>query len=93
MKEFIARLSSRKFLLTVAGLTLVTMFPDRSNDIVTILVAFIGAEGVADTVSRYADNKTQQKQLEKETARIETLGEDDAVDKNTFTAGIPDFPM
>lgn len=63
MKEignFFARLSSRKFLLTIAGIVLVTLSPENAAAITTLIGIFVGGEGVADTVSRYAVEKTKQ---------------------------------
>ncbi len=98
MKNFIARLSSRKFLLTVAGLVLVTLYPDQQQAVVGLIIAFIGAEGVADTVGRYAEQGTAQEIVKKDTAKIETLGVDpdaaSSVNTNMFTAGDSgDLPM
>lgn len=60
MKEvaaFFGRLTSRKFLLTVFGLIGVTLYPEGSTAIVTLIGTFVAAEGAADTVERYAEKK------------------------------------
>lgn len=96
MKEFLQRLTSRKFLLTIAGITLVTLFPERSGEIVTLIVTFIGAEGVADTVDRYATQTTVQKQIDHQMTQLELGGGDSPadVDKSAFTPGYAaDTPM
>lgn len=92
MKEFLIRLSSRKFLLTIAGITLVTLFPDRANDILTLIVTFVGAEGVADTVSRYSKERTAQADREVTRSKAEAglLDVDDPVDKSDFISGDPE---
>ena len=58
--SFLARLSSRKFLLTVGGIVAVTLYPENATQIVALIVAFIGAEGAGDVVERYATQKTAQ---------------------------------
>ena len=63
MKEiggFFARLTSRKFLLTLFGIVAVTLYPEGQTAIVTLIATFVGAEGIADTVSRYSVEKTKQ---------------------------------
>lgn len=66
MKEignFFARLSSRKFLLTITGIVFVTLYPEGSTAICTLIATFVGAEGAADAVSRYSVEKTKQNNL------------------------------
>lgn len=63
MKEignFFARLSSRKFLLTVGGIVAVTLYPEGATAICTLIATFTAAEGAADAVSRYSIEKTKQ---------------------------------
>ena len=63
MKEignFFARLSSRKFLLTIGGIIAVTLYPEGSTAICTLIATFVAGESAADTVSRYAVEKTKQ---------------------------------
>mgnify|MGYP000852435736 CR=1 FL=1 len=57
MKNFLLRLSSRKFLLTVAGLVGVTLYPEHSDNIVFLIAIFVGGEGVKDTISAYSAQK------------------------------------
>lgn len=55
MKDLGKRVLSRKFLLSVAGLVLVLLFPDKADAIVQVVALFVGAEGakdLADVVSR-----------------------------------------
>lgn len=72
MKDFLGRLSSRKFLLTIAGLTLVTLFPEQQEAIILFIGMFVGVEGVADVVGRYTASKTAVKYIEKDIALIES---------------------
>jgi hypothetical protein len=61
MNDLIARLTSRKFLLAIFGV--VTVFfsdkfnitPDQQDAIVTLIITFTAAEGVADAVTRYTN--------------------------------------
>lgn len=76
MSEFTDRLKSRKFLLAVFGLigvflTEVLGIPlsqEAWNSIVSIILGYIAAEGVADTVERYGmvKNGTEKTILMKE---------------------------
>lgn len=58
MKDFIKRLSSRKFLVCVGGLAAVTIYPELAQPIVAICGIYAGAEGAADVVQRYLGGKT-----------------------------------
>lgn len=92
MKEignFIARLSSRKFLLTVAGLALVTMFPEKATEIVTLIGIFVGGEGVADTVSRYAVEQTNRTLKKTEMQNTLLAGDDDDDITGVIVSGQP----
>lgn len=104
MKEignFFARLSSRKFLLTVLGIVFVTLYPEGSGAIVTLIATFVGAEGAADAVSRYAVEKTKQNNLTVEHDKALLAGDDDEdVDTTVVVSGKPnslntggDFPL
>jgi hypothetical protein len=96
MRNFFGRLSSRKFLLTIGGIVAVTLFPEASTPIVTLVGIFVGAEGGADAVERYATQKTVQTQLEQDTERLQVTGGEDPlqVDKTSFTSGeLNDLPM
>lgn len=56
--SFIGRLTSRKFLLTV-GSVCILLAAERYAEAVAVIIAFIGAEGAADAVSRYSDSKAE----------------------------------
>lgn len=80
MKEignFFARLSSRKFLLTIAGIVFVTLYPEGATAIVTLIATFTAAEGAADAVSRYAVEKTKQNNLSVEQDQRLLSGDDE----------------
>lgn len=53
MKDFIYRLTSRKFLLTVGGFAAVLLFPEYTDDIIKLVGFYLGAEGAADAVRAY----------------------------------------
>lgn len=79
MKEignFFARLSSRKFLLTVGGIIAVTLYPEGSTAICTLIATFVAGEGAADTVSRYAVEKTKRETAKAEAYKTEFLDDD-----------------
>lgn len=82
MKEignFFARLSSRKFLLTVGGIIAVTLYPEGSTAICTLIATFVAGEGAADTVSRYAVEKTKREEAKAQAYKTEFL-DDEAED-------------
>ena len=90
MKEignFFARLSSRKFLLTITGIVFVTMYPEGATAICTLIATFVGAEGAADAVSRYAVEKTTREQAKAEAYKTEFLDDPDDVDTTTIIPG------
>lgn len=60
LADFIKRLSSRKFIVTLGAIAAVITFPDQAGDIVTLTVAFVGAEGIGDAAERYQTQKTTQ---------------------------------
>lgn len=70
MKEFFARLSSRKFLLTIGAIVLVTLFPEHASEILLLVGFFVGAEGVKDVVTAYASGIVGKAQVEKDIALI-----------------------
>lgn len=61
MNDLIARFTSRKFLLAIFGVVTVffsdalSITPDQQNAIITLIIAFTAAEGVADVVTRYTN--------------------------------------
>lgn len=57
MKEILKRFSSRKFLLAIVGLCLITAVPEQANDIVALIGIFIGAEGSKDLADAVKRNK------------------------------------
>ncbi len=69
MKDLISRLTSRKFILAVFA-ALIAIFndrylhltPDQVSLIRDVVIAFIAAEGVADTVTRYTNIPTVDEQ-------------------------------
>lgn len=61
MKDFIKRLSSRKFLLAVAAC--LTFYANKQyTEMAATAVAYIAAEGGADTVARFQAERTKQAQ-------------------------------
>lgn len=96
MKEignFFARLSSRKFLLTVGGIIAVTLYPEGSTAICTLIATFVAGEGAADTVSRYAVEKTKREEAKAQAYKTEFLDDptDDVDPTQPIVAG--DAPL
>jgi hypothetical protein len=99
MKEignFISRLSSRKFLLTVGGIIACTLYPESATAITTLIATFVAGEGAADVVSRYAVEKTKQADNKAASDKQLLAGDDD--DELDTTQVVPgnvggDFPL
>lgn len=96
MKDFLLRLTSRKFIITVAGITIVVTV-SLSADVQTTLVALIGAylasEGAGDVVDRFQSQKTEQSKLDfKKEQIVSGVLDPVSVDKSTIVAG-EDVPM
>jgi hypothetical protein len=94
--DFFIRLSSRKFLLTITGIILVTLYPEGATYICTLIGIFVGGEGVADTVSRYAVEKTKQANIldtpaVRQRAQQVALDEEEDIDLTQIVAG--DVPL
>jgi hypothetical protein len=85
-KDFAKRLTSRKFLVTIGGITAVTLYPEQANNITAIIGLYLGAEGAADTVKRYQDGNVQAaKQLGIANGTIDAP--DEGVDKTSIVPG------
>lgn len=83
MKDFIKRLTSRKFLLTVAAA--VNFYANKQyTEMALVVLAYLGVEGGSDIVATYAQNKyvAPTKQL-----LASDLGIDDDDDR-TITPGL-----
>lgn len=52
-KEIAGRFTSRKFILTVVALVLVTLDIAEATDVIIVLAPFIGLEGLSDAVERH----------------------------------------
>lgn len=95
MKKFLAdlisRLSSRKFLITMGGITVfvtVTLPPEAYAPIVALIGAYLASEGAGDVVQRYQNGKTATAKLEQNTTLIQSGAIDpDPVDKTTVLPG------
>lgn len=91
LADFIKRLTSRKFLVTIGGIAAVVSFPEQSGQIVTLCVTFIGAEGLGDAAERYNTPKEKAAQADLESTKIQLLGADalpdTGVDKTSFVPG------
>lgn len=93
MKEltgFLARLTSRKFLLVAGGMFIIgagLLTDQQADKVVQLILAFVAAEGVGDAVQRFQHEKTTQAKAEMKTAAITygTLDDDD--DPKTIVPG------
>lgn len=57
MQNVLDRFTSRKFLLSIAGVVLVIIVPEYADSIVQIVGMFVGAEGVRDLAEAVRKNK------------------------------------
>lgn len=89
--HLIDRLTSRKFLLTVAaGIPLA--LNQQWGELVTLISVFIGAEGAADAAQRYQEAKVSSNtSLLSDISQIANDDADDDVDKDKIIAG--EVPM
>lgn len=88
--DFIQRLSSRKFLLTVAGLVGVTTLPEQSDNIVLLIGLFVGAEGAKDAVASYAHQRyvTPVETTQDAVDKMLFNDDEDEVDKDRIVPGL-----
>lgn len=82
MQEFLQSLLSRKFLLTVSGA--VALWSMKQYDqVVVLLLGYVGVEGGADLVSRYKGGTLTASDIENVTSQ------NDEVDVSSVTTGKP----
>lgn len=62
VKDIFLRLTSRKFLLTLAA-ALILVANERWGELVLLISGYMGIEGVGDAAERVATQKTKQAQL------------------------------
>ena len=74
MNDFIARLSSRKFLIVIGVIVAVTLFPELPDAVIVLALSYVGAEGLADTVRAFKQSNVEIAKTEKEIALI-NMGE------------------
>lgn len=91
MKKFlgslVTRFSSRKFLLTVAGLILVQAFPDQAGIIATIIGIFVGGEASIDAIRAYSEKKYVAPVQALDAGSFFSNGEEDDVDTTRIVPG------
>jgi hypothetical protein len=86
MKDFIKRLSSRKFLLAVAAM-ITAAANQQWHVFAATAFAYLGSEGLGDAVGRFSDAKYAQ--IAKDAQQLlSDLGGEDDVDKGVITSGV-----
>ena len=90
MKDFIKRLTSRKFLLAVAAM-LTAAANNQWHVLVISALGYLGSEGAADVVDRYSSAK-YNKVLQDVRVLANDLGSDEDVDKTVITPGVIQTP-
>lgn len=90
LADFIKRLTSRKFLLTVAS-CLVLYANGQYDQITWVVLAYLGVEGAGDAAERYTTPKQKAADAELQSTKLQILGADalpdTGVDKNIFVPG------
>ncbi len=94
--DFITRLTSRKFLLTLsAGILLVA--EQKYDQLILLISAYLAVEGGGDAAARYgaAKAKVEEIKLEDTKVKFEALEDPDLIDKTTLLPGLSadDIPM
>ena len=90
LANFIKRLTSRKFLLTLGtGLTLYAN--GQYNELAALVAAYLFVEGAGDAAERYSKPKAAGAEAELQATKLQILGADalpdTGVDKNLFVPG------
>ncbi len=71
MKDFVKRLTSRKFLLTIAAC--ITFYVNgQYTELAATLITYMIAQGSSDAVSEYSKGKQAVAEVKKETALVES---------------------
>lgn len=92
LADFISRLTSRKFLLTL-GTSFTLAANDQWTALVAALTAYLASEGGADVVGRLQSGKQKVAEIQQSISKIEN-GIDEGLDKSTVVPGVPsDIPM
>lgn len=89
MKNFLVRLTSRKFLLAVASFC-TFMANKQYTEAMGVVVAYVAAEGFSDTAQRYQAEKTKQAEKVLEDTKIqfgELGGAAGGVDRGSLVPG------
>lgn len=74
IKDFAKRLTSRKFLIIIAVMIAVTLLPGIPDEVISLALAYVGAEGLADVVRAYKQSDVDTAKIEKDIALI-NMGE------------------
>lgn len=96
MHEIVSRLSSRKFILVVAPIVTAAaglLTADQLELITPLILAFLAAEGAADTAERWQSEKTKQSQIDLTQSRIISGDYDDPIDRSEVVAGDGNLPL
>lgn len=89
MKNFFLRLTSRKFLLTLAA-ALILVANERWAELVVLISGYMGIEGIGDAADRVAAQKTKQVELVQETQKARAIAfdeDEDNVDLSVINPG------
>lgn len=82
MKDFLARLTSRKFLVTVIGLAVLAT-SDQWTEFTALILGYLTAEGAGDAVERFKSGVSTLDGYVNPTSQ----NEDDEVDTTSVTTG------
>jgi hypothetical protein len=92
LKDFVGRLTSRKFLVTLGLIVAFAFFPDLANNdaVLTLAVSYLGVEGLKDFIAAWRNVDADVKRLDLQKAKVESgYPLDDDRSDNKIVPGLP----
>jgi hypothetical protein len=86
IQDFAVRLTSRKFLVVIAGVFLAARFPQHADHIITLVGIYVAGEGLPDAVSRFSEAKYKKIVQDAQTI-LGDLDDEEQPDKTRVVAG------
>lgn len=69
LRDFFQRLSSRKFLIVIAAVALKLLYPDIPDELLILVLTYVGVEGARDIVAAVANAKVAKATVEAQSAK------------------------
>lgn len=88
LADFIKRLTSRKFLLTL-GTALILVANQQWTELVILVSGYVGVEGLGDATQRFAAEKTKQTEnvLKDTLVQYDAIGDPSDVNRDVLVPG------